>query len=50
MINSGLEDKLFGKWVGQIVDWRLSNADLHQRNIANNEAAHGREQEQRQEQ
>jgi hypothetical protein len=36
--------------VGRIADWRLSNADLHQRNVANNEAAHEREQERRQKQ
>jgi len=47
MINSELEDKLFGKWVGRIVDLKLSNADLHKRDIANYKADREREQEQR---
>ncbi len=47
MINSELEDELFGKWVGRIADWRLSNADLHQRNMANYEADWEREKERR---
>ena len=50
MINSGLEDKLFSKWVGWMADWRLSNADLLQRKVAFNEPACEREQEQRQKQ
>jgi len=50
MINSRLEDEFFGKWVGRIADWRLSNPDLHQRNVANSEIAYEKEQERRQKQ